>query len=236
MPDVVRHGRGPVEGNSLVEARAGALARYRQRNRDQMGAEHDDFTVERYGQMARHLSRDRAASRGVVLDVGSSIGCGGARLTARWPDATVIGLDVVGERLAGLPDAYLSGICVLADALPLPDRCVDSVVAGELIEHLAASDVDPVLCEFQRVLRVGGRLILTTPNPGYLKNRLTGASVVDNPAHLTQHDASVLRFRLRMHGFRRIRVRGTGRVSRYLGSRFPLRCVYGSYLMTADKR
>ena len=199
MPDVVRRGRGPVEGNSLVEARAGALARYRQRNRDQMGAEHDDFTVERYGQMARHLSRDRAASRGVVLDVGSSIGCGGARLTARWPDATVIGLDVVGERLA-------------------------------------ASDVDPVLCEFQRVLRVGGRLILTTPNPGYLKNRLTGASVVDNPAHLTQHDASVLRFRLRMHGFRRIRVRGTGRVSRYLGSRFPLRCVYGSYLMTADKR
>jgi hypothetical protein len=37
------------------------------------------------------------------------------------------------------------------------------------------------------------------------------------------------------HGFSHIRLRGSGRVSRHLGERFPLLAAYGSYLVTADK-
>jgi hypothetical protein len=37
------------------------------------------------------------------------------------------------------------------------------------------------------------------------------------------------------HGFSRIRIRGSGRVSRHLGPRFPILAMYGSYLAIGDK-
>lgn len=43
----------------------------------------------------------------------------------------------------------------------------DVVVAGEFIEHLVYHDFIFSLKEFFRVLRPGGRLLLTTPNPEY---------------------------------------------------------------------
>jgi hypothetical protein len=59
---------------------------------------------------------------------------------------------------------------------------------------------------------------------------------VYGPGHLTQHHGRVLRLRLRWHGFKAVRMRGSGRVSRFLGEHVPVRSVYGSYLMWADKR
>jgi hypothetical protein len=39
-----------------------------------------------------------------------------------------------------------------------------------------------------------------------------------------------------MHGFSHVRVLGSGRISRKLGEHVPVLSVYGSYLITADKR
>jgi ubiquinone/menaquinone biosynthesis C-methylase UbiE len=191
----------------------------------------DGFTTERYAQLCRHFP-GRCST---VLDVGCSTGLGGLVIARRHPGASIIGLDCVADRLAALPACYSSSVRGLSTDIPLDDRSVDVVVAGEFLEHLRPHDVDHTLCEFQRVLRVGGRLLLTTPNPGYLKNRVRGLSVY-SVAHLTQHESEVLRLRLRAHGFARIRIRGSGRVSRYVGSRFPVRAVYGSYLVVGDKR
>ena len=117
----------------------------------------------------------------------------------------------------------------------MDDRSVDAVVAGEFLEHLPPSQVSTTLCEFFRVLKLHGRLILTTPNPYYLKNRIKSLSVLSDPAHMTQHYPEILRHRLLEIGFSNIKIRGSGRVSNLIGTTFPWLGVYGSYLIVAEK-
>jgi SAM-dependent methyltransferase len=212
-------------------ARVFDLDSYSQENLLQPEAEHDVFTVERYRQFARHFPRSVHA----VLDVGCSTGRGGLELAKAHPDAELWGIDVVQERLDHLPDVYAQRIRGLSTDIPLDDQSVDVITAGEFLEHLLPRDVDTTLCEFQRVLRVGGRLLLTTPNPSYFRLKLTGRSVY-GPGHLTQHYPHLLRARLRMHGFSHVRLLGSGRISRHLGEHIPVLPLYGSYLVRADKR
>lgn len=204
---------------------------YEQSNLLQPEAEHDVFTLERYAQFALHTPT-RART---VLDIGCSTGRGGQEFVRHVPSAELWGLDAVQDRLDALPGCYAGAIRGLSTDLPLDDRSVDVVLAGEFLEHLLPHDVDRTICEFQRVLRIGGRLLLTTPNPTYVRLRVTGMSVY-GPGHLTQHHAPILRRRLMSHGFASVRVYGSGRMSRYFGQRFPLLNVYGSYLVRADKK
>jgi SAM-dependent methyltransferase len=55
--------------------------------------------------------------------------------------------------------------------LPYADDSFDAVVFSEVIEHLVASPLS-ALHEMARVLRPGGRLVITTPNQHYIKSRL----------------------------------------------------------------
>ena len=208
-----------------------AVDRYERENLRQPEAEDDVFTVERYRQFARYSPAVATA----VLDVGCSTGRGGTEYARLRPTAELWGIDVVQERLDALPNVYSRRIRGLSTDIPLDTQQVDVILAGEFLEHLTAADVDPTICEFQRVLKVGGRLLLTTPNPRYIRLAVTGRSVY-GPGHLTQHYAYLLRARLMMHGFKHVRIRGSGKVSRYVGERFPMLSIYGSYLMSADKR
>jgi SAM-dependent methyltransferase len=58
------------------------------------------------------------------------------------------------------------------DCLPWPDALFDCVVAIDVLEHL--EDDGPFLREVHRILRGGGRAVITVPNgdPGLLANRL----------------------------------------------------------------
>ncbi len=200
-------------------------------NQNQTGSTTDGFTESRYRMFSRYLPRQA----GTVLDVGCNTGRGGAVLKRINPEWELIGLDCVPERVALLPEnIYRRRICGFTVDIPIPDRSVDAVVAGEFIEHLPPEQVTSTLIEFFRVLRLHGILILTTPNPNYIKNKAYGLSVLMDPSHVSQHHPEILRRRLMEIGFSSIKSWGTGRVSEKVGTRLPLFC-YGSYMMSARK-
>lgn len=200
-------------------------------NRAQQQSETDRFTVRRYQQFVRHFppnTRD-------VLDVGCNTGRGGSVMKALVPALRLTGIDCVPERVAALdPLVYAENICGSADKIPLASDSFDAVVSGEFLQALPPDVVDGTLCEFFRLLKPKAVLVLTTPNPYYLRNKLNGGSVLGG-AHLSQHYPENLRRRLRDIGFSGVKVRGSGYVSSIIGERFPFCSVYGSYLVRARK-
>ena len=171
-----------------------------------------------------------------VLDIGCNTGRGGQVLKSLNDGLMIYGLDAVKDRLERLPAGiYQYGIHGLSTEIPVKDESYDVVVAGEFIEHIYHRDVEKTLEEIFRVLKIGGRLLLTTPNPNDLKSRLRGQSVLGG-AHVSQHFPDALKCRLKMIGFANVHTYGSGKVSRYLGSRFPILSIYGSYLSRCDKR
>ena len=200
-------------------------------NRGQKVSEIDPFTEGRYEQFVRHLPPDAHD----VLDVGCNTGRGGIVMKALRPSLRVTGLDCVPERVQALdPNIYDAKICDFTQSISAPSDSFDAIVAGEFIEHLPPDQVDATLCEFFRLLRLRGLLLLTTPNPRYIRHFLERTSVLGG-AHISQHYIRSLRRRLAAVGFSAITIRGSGRVSAMLGEHIPLRAVYGSYLAVASK-
>lgn len=204
--------------------------KYEFKNLEQEQSEFDPFTLERYKQFSNFFLKGTLK----ILDVGCNTGRGGAYLKEIYPSLELFGLDCVRDRLNALPSCYSHRIYGLSTEIPKEDNYFDAIVAGEFLEHLYPIDVDRTICEFQRVLKIGGRLLLTTPNPNYLKNKISRTSIY-GVSHLTQHYPRILRHRLLSHGFSNVRIYGSGKVSRYLGYHFPMKFLYGSYLVLADK-
>jgi ubiquinone/menaquinone biosynthesis C-methylase UbiE len=203
---------------------------YELQNAEQVISEHDDFTPERYRQLFSLFT----ANARKVLDVGCNTGRGGIVLKSLNGELAITGLDCVEQRLAALPAEYSNKIYGLSTDIPADDRSFDIVVAAEFLEHLYPADVDRTLCEMQRILAIGGRLLLTTPNPYYLQNKLFHKTTY-GVSHLTQHFPKTLAFRMKMHGFANVRICGSGRVSKYIGQHIPILALYGSYIAYGDK-
>jgi SAM-dependent methyltransferase len=96
-----------------------------------------------------------------VLD----LGCGAGRFVRALAEA---GADPVGVELAegalerarrNVPGADLR---LMGDGIPLEDASVDLVWCSEVLEHVP--DTAGLLSEARRVLRTGGRLLVTTPS------------------------------------------------------------------------
>lgn len=203
---------------------------YEALNLTQPESEHDPFTEDRYRQFYRFFPKGARS----VLDIGCNTGRGGSALKELDGNLKLYGLDAVRDRLDRLPkNVYEQGVHGYSTKIPNEDGTYDTVVAGEFIEHIYQADVDHTLGEIFRVLKIGGRLLLTTPNPGDIKRKLRGHSILGG-AHVSQHFPDTLKLKLRMAGFSRVRIYGSGKVSRHVGSRFPL-FIYGSYLAMGDK-
>ncbi len=108
--------------------------------------------------LQEHLARYRFArerARGGILDVACGAGYGSAMLGAVGADVDAAALRYAARRHRG---RY-----VAADALRLPfGRAFDTVVSFETVEHVP--DPERFVSECVRVLRPGGRLIISTPN------------------------------------------------------------------------
>jgi 2-polyprenyl-3-methyl-5-hydroxy-6-metoxy-1,4-benzoquinol methylase len=105
----------------------------------------------------------------VIVDVGC--GDGVATGLIRRLGHTVVGID---WSMMALCAARQQGLLLIrgaidAPGLPLGTGSVDVVVLSEVIEHLV--DTDSAIDEIHRVLRPGGRLLVSTPNLAAWYNR-----------------------------------------------------------------
>src|SRR5205823_419104 len=124
----------------------------------------------------------RFGEPGTVLDVG----CGTGRLLrsarARWPGARLIGIDpsegmIDAGRSLTPAELHVAG----AEAIPLPDECIDIAFSTIAFHHWA--DPERGLREVARVLRPGGGFVLVDNiGPDWL------ARVLQDRPYLTERE------------------------------------------------
>ncbi len=106
--------------------------------------------------------RDELPPDSTVLDVG----CGdGARTLANLPDGS-IGLDVSRRGLELAAETVPEARLMQAEMRDVPLRAdsVDAITAYHAVFHVPRTDHPEVYREFARVLRPGGRLLMTLPS------------------------------------------------------------------------
>jgi SAM-dependent methyltransferase len=147
------------------------------------GVAEENYWFRRHEAAYRWVAAAVPVRGAVVLEAGCGEGYGAGLLAAAGAEL-VVGADLDRRTLAHVRGTYPAVRPVRANlvALPLADAAVDIVVASQVVEHLW--DQDAFVGECARVLRPGGRLVLTTPNrrtfpPG-------------NPFHSRELDAAEL--------------------------------------------
>lgn len=130
-----------------------------------------------------------------VLDIACGTGYGLSILkgTARH----LVGVDVDIEAAREARDECDRRTTVLLGdglKLPFPDKCFDVVTSFETLEHLHRRS--EFLAELRRVLRSGGKLVLSTPNANYTKP-VNGRPT--NPFHIFEYKPDELKAELEAH-------------------------------------
>jgi ubiquinone/menaquinone biosynthesis C-methylase UbiE len=102
--------------------------------------------------------------KGKILDVGFSVGELHSKLISRLGEKNVYGIDIeVKKETSHYKKAS-------AEKIPFKNGFFDSLLAGELIEHL--HHPEKFVKEANRVLKKNGIIIITTPNRDSLINRI----------------------------------------------------------------
>jgi SAM-dependent methyltransferase len=140
-----------------------------------------NVTVKLEGEVVRALVRELPPAVS-VLDAACGTGRHTAYLVAQGHD--VVGIDTSSEMLAIAREKVPGARFETADLddIPLGDGCMDAVVCALALSH--ARDIRPAIAELARVLRPGGRLIVSNPHP--LATSLLGwrATVTDASGRL----------------------------------------------------
>lgn len=160
-------------------------------------------------------------SNNKILDVGCNDGYIGELLLKNHND--MYGLDIVEKKLQLAKKKGLKvKLCDIEhQELPFPKNYFDIVILGDMIEHVF--DTDRLLIKCKKVLKSGGKLLISTPNVSSLGRRImlllgknpfleystyllsSGLPPVGHVRYYTKQDLS---YQLKKHGFQRISIQG----------------------------
>jgi SAM-dependent methyltransferase len=150
------------------------------------------------------ISKLNIKLKGRVLDAGCGDGGLAKEIKEKFPKTEIYGIDISKEGCR-LAKKYCleTKVVDLNKKIPYPDNYFDYIVSQEVLEHIL--DTDNYFEEFNRVLKKGGRAIITTPNllawyqrmfcligivPSFselsTRNRKIGLGVLNRVLHNTQ--------------------------------------------------
>lgn len=150
----------------------------------QAAAHYDD-----YADLQRAVAESLLAmvddAPGLLLDLGCGTGYGAARLAARFPQAQILAVDVALPMLqtaARNLSAQTPLLCADMNALPLQDASADLAISSLALQWCASPQ--RVFGELARVLRSGGRALLSTFGPATLRELRAAWNKVDTHMHV----------------------------------------------------
>lgn len=135
------------------------------------------FSEARQRFMLRYLQPGQA-----VLNVG--VGDGSLERLAAASGIEIYALDPSAQAIESLTTALDLGERARSgyiQAIPFDSGCFDAVVLSEVIEHLDDNVLDQALTEAKRVLKPGGRLLISTP---FAEDLETGTAVCPDCGHV----------------------------------------------------
>ena len=122
-----------------------------------------------YSQSRPEMLRFIPPSTGRLMDIGCSEGWFGAAVKKALPNCETWGVEANAEAAAEAAtrnDKVLHGL--IGEVEGAPESYFDVVTMNDVLEHIPYSE--PVLAVVKRLLRPGGRLVLSLPNVRYYLN------------------------------------------------------------------
>ena len=135
-----------------------------------------------------------------VLEVATGTGAQLVELAQRNPSGRTVGVELAEGMLAqtrkrlaaaGL-EARVEVLQASALELPLEDESFDLVVNGYMLDLLPRDDIPRALAEFKRVLRPGGRLVLSNMTKGERRHHRLWDALYARGINLTANCRGVL--------------------------------------------
>jgi 2-polyprenyl-3-methyl-5-hydroxy-6-metoxy-1,4-benzoquinol methylase len=200
-------------------------------NKSQTISETDTFTKERYQQFLQYFTPHLT-----VLDIGCNNGRGGTEIKKNYPSTELYGIELIAERIEKIPPGIYNK--VFNESITewqAGDQKFDRIIAGEVIEHIPENEFLKMLLKCKGLLKDNGLMLLTTPNPHSLLVKLGRDTVFNDPSHVNIMSVEKFKTCVTNAGLKVIKILGSGKATRYIGSKVPLMPLYGSYLGVISK-